>query len=457
MIEITARDLVEKADCKLLIGNLDEKVKECFVNSKELVDGGCFFGIKGNKEDGSLFYKEAFDNGASICVINKIYDLDLNGYDDKTVLISNDTLKTLQKIAGYKRSLFKGDVVAVTGSVGKTSTKNMIKNILESRYKVLSNKKNQNSQVGVPLTIMRYSCEDVIVLEMGMSEKGEMHNLSLIAKPTIIVITNILDSHIENFGTRENIFKAKLEILDGMIGNKLILNNDNDVLNNYHNDAFDILTFGILNKSSIMANDIKEDIITKFDIDGIKDLTVFGGTDFVYNALASILVGRLFKVSDDVIKEKVNSFKNEKHRLEIINLANNITLIDDTYNANYDSVMAAIKLISRFKNKRKIVILGDILELGNKSKKIHKKLGKNISKFNIDLLITIGKNSRQVKRKCIRKIKTKHFSSELMARKYIKNNIKENDVILFKGSNGIGLVNLVEYVKKLENNCKNNK
>lgn len=452
MTDVTVRDMVEKCDCKLLIGNFDEKIEECFVDSKEVKKGGCFFGIKGKNIDGSLFYKEAFDNGANICVISKIYDLDLKGYDDKTVLVAKDTLKTLQKIAEYKRSLFKGEVIGITGSVGKTSTKNMIVNILKNKYKVLTNRKNENSQIGVPLTIMRLKDEEVIILEMGMSMKGEMHNLSLIAKPTISLITNILDSHIQNFNARENILNAKLEILDYMDKGTLILNNDDVLLNDYNNDSITILKYGILNEGDITATNIKENIITKFDIDEIKDIIVLGGMEFVYNALASILVARLLKATDDDIKQGIITYKNEEHRLQIIDLYNNVTLIDDTYNANYDSVMAAVKLISNFKDRRKIVVLGDILELGSSSKKIHKKIGKDLANFKIDMLITVGKYSKLIKREYKKKgkrIRIKHFRKELRVRKYLKRNIKKNDVILFKASNGIKLVNLVNYIKNI--------
>ena len=138
MVKITVKDVLENCDAKLLIGDKDKEIKEGFINSKEVVPGGCFFGIKGSNTDGSLYYKEAFKNGADICVLSKLKDLDLKGYDDKTVLISNDVKKCLQDIAAYKRSLFKGCVIAVTGSVGKTSTKEMIANVLKHKYKVLN-------------------------------------------------------------------------------------------------------------------------------------------------------------------------------------------------------------------------------------------------------------------------------------------------------------------------------
>ena len=454
MNEIMVRDLIKHCNCKLLIGSLDEKVNECFINSKEVTDGGCFFGIRGENIDGSIFYKDAFDKGANICVLSKMKDLDLNGYDDKTVVIADDTTKTLQLLATYKRSLFKGEVIGITGSVGKTSTRRMITNILKSKYKVLSTSGNQNSQLGLPLTILRLTDEDVMVLEMGMSNLGEMHNLSVIAKPTMAVITNVLDSHIENLGSRKNILKAKLEILDGMMdnGGLLFLNNDNDLLHTYNisSNKIKVYTYGILNESDYMAYDVKPGIITNFSTDYITDLNVLGGGIFVYNALIAIFIGNVLGIDKQLIKEKINKTTGEKHRLQLIELKDGITLIDDTYNANFESMSAALEFLSMFKN-RKIAVLGDMLELGKISKKTHKRLGKKVADAGVNCLITIGKHSKLIGKntKKMSKGKTivKHFKNETSSRCYIKNIVKPNDVILIKASNGIKLVNLVNYIQ----------
>lgn len=457
LINITVKDLLDNCKAKLLIGNEEEVINECFINSKEVTNNSCFFGIKGKNKDGSLFYKEAFDNGASICVLSKIKDLDLNGYDDKTVIIADDTTKVLQDLAKYKRSLFSGEVIAVTGSVGKTSTKEFIANVLSQNYKVLKTKGNQNSQLGLPLTILRLTDEDVMVLEMGMNDFGQIHNLSLIARPTISVITNIYDSHIGILGSRENILKAKLEILDGMNSDSgtLIINNDNDLLMNINNDIkenISVMSIGIENKSNVMPNNILNKGITTFDIDDIKGFEVMGGVAYVYNALFAYLTGKLLNVSRSMIKKGINGKINIKHRLELIKMDNNINLIDDCYNASFDSVRVALEYIKNF-SKRKIAILGDILELGKKSKKIHKKIGKLVIDNNVDILIAIGKYSkyigREAKKLGMKRKNIKHFKHEKDAREYINDIIKENDIILIKGSNGMKLIELVNYLKKL--------
>ena len=452
MIEITVGDVIDNCDAKLLIGSRNTKINECFIDSRQKVNNGCFFGIKGEKVDGSIFYKDAFINGANICVLNKIYDLDLNGFDDKAVLIADDTKKVLQQLAEYKRSLFKGKVIAITGSVGKTSTKEIISSVLSKKYKVLKTIKNQNSQLGLPLNILRLTDEEVMVLEMGMNDFNQIHNLSLIAKPDISVITNIYDSHIGNLGSREKILNEKLRIIDGMNIGTLIINNDNDLLNKVkiNNENIKMVTYGINNKSNYMANNINDNMITSFDVDSINNLTVVGGIPYVYNALAAIAIGKLMNLEDNFIKDGINSCVNVDKRLEIVKILNNITLIDDSYNASYESVKTALSYLSKY-NERKIVILADILELGNKSKDIHKKIGKLIHSYKVDILITIGKYSKLInkiaKKFGMNKSNMKHFKNEEKSRIFIKNILKDNDVILVKGSNGMKLSNLVEYLK----------
>ena len=451
-MKITVRDVVENTSCKLLIGNLDEEVKECFIDSKKVKEEGCFIGIKGNKTDGSLYYKEAFNNKANICILNKILDLDLNGYDDKTVLIANDTKQVLKELAMYKRSLFKGTVIGITGSVGKTSTKELIYNVLEKKYKVLKTKGNENSQIGLPLTITRLKDEDVMVLEMGMNDFNQIHNLSLIAKPDIAIITNIYDSHIGILGSRENILKAKLEILDGMDNKTVIVNNDNDLLNNWAKTCNEenIITYGINNESDYMATDIKEREIISFNVKNIDNMSA-SSTAFIYNKLAAIIVGKILNVSDNDIKKGINEDIKIKHRLEEIKLKGDITIIDDCYNASFESVKNALSYINK-KDGRKILILGDILELGKKSKQIHRKIGTLIS--NCAYLITIGKWSKYISKEArkngLKKKYVKHFKNVSIAKKYILSIIKPSDNVLIKASNAINLSELVNYLKESE-------
>ena len=449
-MKITVRDVVENTSCKLLIGNLNEEVKECFIDSKKVKENGCFIGIKGCHTDGSFYYKEAFKNKASVCILNKILDLDLKGYDDKTVLIAEDTKKVLKELAAYKRSLFKGTVIGITGSVGKTSTKEIIYNVLEKKYSVLKTNGNENSQIGLPLTITRLKDEDVMVLEMGMNDFNQIHNLSLIAKPDIAIITNIYDSHIGILGSRENILKAKLEILDGMASGTVIVNNDNDLLNGWAKTFREesIITYGINNESDYMATDIKEHEMINFNVKNIDNINA-SSTAFIYNKLAAIIVGKIMNIKDSDIKDGVNKSINVSHRLEEIKLRGGITIIDDCYNASFESVKNALNYINK-KGGRKILILGDILELGKKSKEIHKKIGELIS--NCTYLITIGKWSKYIGKEArkngLKKKYVKHFKNVSIAKEYVLSIIKPNDNVLIKASNAINLSELVNYLKE---------
>ena len=448
MIKITVKDLLENTDSKLLIGDESLEINECFVDSRKVKEGSCFFGVEGKKENGSVYYKEAFLNGASIVVINKMNSIDLDMYKDKTIVLTNNVLKVLHDIAIFKRSLFKGKVIGITGSVGKTTTRKILVSILKNKYKVLTNNGNENGQLGVPLTILRLKDEDVIALEMGVSMKGEMNKLSKIARPNISLITNICESHIANFNSKEDILNAKLEIINGMDKGTLYLNNDDSLLNNLkiYDKNINTITYGIKNESDYMVNNLLIDNDINFDFCMINDIKLNVPYSYIYNFLGPILISKEFNISNDDIYKGIYNYKNEHHRLEIINLDNNITMIDDTYNANLKSVKASIEFISKY-DKRKIFVLGDILELGKISKKTHQQIGYLLKNSNIDILITIGKYSKYTGKKC-KNIWNKHFYNEKDSREYIKKLLKEDDVILLKGSNGMNLVNIVDDLKK---------
>lgn len=447
-------DVLNLCNGKLLNGFENEVINKCFINSKEVSDGGCFFGINGKRVNGSLFYKEALDNGAKICILEKITDINLKGFLDRTIIIVDDVLLCMQKLAEYKRSLFKGKVIGITGSVGKTTTRCMIKSVLESKYKVLSNTGNQNGQTGLPLTILNLTDEDVMVLEMGMSMPGEMHKLSSIAKPDISIITNVCLSHIENFSSKEDILNEKLSIIDGVEEGILFINNDDELLNKVDLNNIEIKSYGIKNKSDYMLSNIMIDDDITFDFNDIKDICISAPYYYLYNVLIACVIGKLFNISNDAIKNGVMEFKNEPHRLEKIKLSNNITLIDDCYNASYESIKTALDYLSRF-NKRKILVIADVLELGNKSKEIHKKIGEMILNYDIDKVIVIGKYSKYIYKVLKSKYKKNnliYFKDEVLLRSYIKDCLKENDTILIKGSNGMRLINIINYLK---NNCVN--
>ena len=226
------KDILKVTNGKMLIGDENLVCDSFSKDTRTIQNGDIYIGIKGENFDGNKFWKQALDNGAGGVIIQdvEVSTEELKNYKDKTVIKVEDTLKALYEIAKYKRSLYDIPVVAITGSVGKTSTKDIIASVVSTQYKTLKTEGNNNNNIGLPLTILKLKDHEALVVEMGMNHFGEISLLTDIAKPTLAVITNIGTSHIGNLGSRENILKAKLEILEGMKIPKIIINNDNSII-----------------------------------------------------------------------------------------------------------------------------------------------------------------------------------------------------------------------------------
>lgn len=430
-------ELIDYIDGKLICGDLNKQIKDIKIDSRKVDKDDTFIGIKGENFDGNMFYLDALDNGASIIILD---NEEIITKKEKTIILVKDSIKALQDIARYKMSKIDIPVIAVTGSVGKTTTKDLIYNVLSTKYKVLKTDKNYNGQIGLPLTVMNLQDEEILLVEMGMNEKGGIDKLSKIVEPDIAVITNIGTSHIGNLGSRKNIMKAKLEILNHMKDNStLIINNDDLLLHKQIKKLkkYDVITYGIKNKSDYNAHDINlEENKTIYYLDNKKYQLNLIGLSSVYNSLVSIIIGKLFNIK----KIKFNNLSITNNRLEIIN-KNNIKIIDDSYNASYESILNALDTLNIIGKDRKIVVLGDVLELGKYSKKIHEEIGKNIK--DIDILITIGKYSKYIYNKAIIKNKY-HFNTNEEALNKLKELIKEKDTILIKASHYMNFKYIVD-------------
>ena len=457
------KDIVKITNGKILCG--DEKIPcNHFVrDSREVKEGDVYVALKGEKFDGNDFFLDAIYNGAKVCIVSKDVrekenDTKLvNTEADKinnsikenkvTIIKVEDTLKALQEIATYKRMQYNIPVVAVTGSVGKTSTKDLIASVVSQKYNTLKTKGNYNNEIGLPLTILGLTNEEAMVVEMGMNHLGEIRKLTNIAKPTVAVITNIGTAHIGNLGSRENILKAKLEILEGLQGNTVVINNDNDLLHKWVNEnkeKYNIITYGIKNKSKYMATDIKsfEDksefkvVCEKNESINNKMVTVpVGGEHFILNSLCAIAVGEYLNVPTEKIINGIVNLELTKKRMEVLTSKSGATVINDTYNANYDSMKAAITYLKEIKDKRKIAVLGDMLELGDYSKELHEKVGEEVDE-SIDILITIGKEAKYIAEKAKAKQIIECKDNEEAVRK-LKELETKDDAILLKASNGM--------------------
>lgn len=457
MHNIYVKDLLSICQAKLLVGNQDLILENFSKDTRTIQENDIYIGIKGENIDGNKYYEEAFQKGASCCILDNTDNIDINKYKDKTIIKVDNTIKCLQELATYKRNLYNIPVIAITGSVGKTSTKDMVYEVVSKKYKALKTEGNLNNHIGLPLTILRLKDEEALVVEMGMNHLNEINKLSKIAKPTIAIITNIGTAHIGLLGSRENILKAKLEILEGLSQNgTVVINNDNDLLHKELDNLkqnYNVVTIGINNNSNIMAkNIIEEPFSSSFITDNNKLEVNVGGIPFIYNSLIAYSIGKIMKINQNDIKDAIYNFKLSPHRLEKFINKKGTTIIDDTYNANVDSMISAINILGKVKNKRKIALLADMLELGEYSEPCHRKVGEEVAKNKIDILITVGPLSEKyIKEEALKNnfssSKIYSFNTYEETYKLLEELLKPNDIILLKGSNSMHITNIVEKIK----------
>mgnify|MGYP004539347845 FL=1 len=466
-MNLKIKDILKCTNGKLIIGDTEKECKNYSKDTRTIKKGDTYIGIKGEKFDGSSFWKDALNNGAETVIINNIKLDEIEEYkkQNKNIIQVEDTIKAIGEMASYKMKIQKEKynlkVVGVTGSVGKTSTKDIIANVLSKKYKVLKTEGNNNNHIGLPLTILRLQDEEIAVIEMGMNHFGEISYLTKIAKPDIAVITNIGTSHIGNLGSRENILKAKLEILEGMDKKKIVINNDNDLLNKWYlenKNNIEIHTFGIKNESEFNAKNIKlkensSEFICENTNEKINIEVPVGGEHFILNALCGLTVGKLLNLNNEEIKKGIKDFKLTAKRMEINHLKNNITIINDSYNASYESMKASISNLKNMNGERKIAVLGDMFELGDFSEKLHKEVGTEIYKNKIDKLYLIGNYSKfigeEAEKEGYKKENIFYFENKDELFNNLKNNLKSGDVILIKASNGMKLFEIAEKLKNI--------
>lgn len=464
MEKMKVKEIIEVTKGKLIIGDLEAECGNFCRDTRIIKPGDTYIGIKGENFDGNTLWKEAFENEAATVILQGINfeNENLEQCVDKNIILVEDTIKAISDIAKYKRNLYGRDfpVVGVTGSVGKTSTKDIIANVVSQKYETLKTQGNNNNSIGLPFTIFNLKNHQAAVIEMGMNHLGEISELTKIAKPTISVITNVGTSHIGNLGSRENILKAKLEILDGMEKKILVINNDNDLLHDLYlkNKDIEIHTFGIENQSNVMAENIilnenNSEFICDLEGKKFKVKVPVGGIHFVYNALCAATVGNLLGLSIEQIKRGIETFELTKKRMDITELENGVTIINDSYNASFESMQASLKYLNGFKGHQKIAVLGDMFELGKFSKELHKKVGKEVVKNNIDILICCGENAKYIveaaKKEGMNQNHIYYLESKNEIEKLIKEIWKNGDAILFKASNGMKFFEVAEKLLKI--------
>ncbi len=419
-------------------------------DSRQIKQGSLFLAIKGERVDGHSYINKCFENGAVCAVCEKAPE-----NASKPYILVNSTLEAVKKIAKAYRSKFDIPVVGVSGSVGKTSTKEMLYAVLSQKYKTHKTQGNLNNELGVPLTLLSMP-EDTqaAVIEMGISDFGEMTRLSDMVRPTICVITIIGCCHLENLGDRSGVLKAKTEMFKHASENAdYILNGDDDKLNTITQaNGKKPIFFGISDNNDYYAENIQDNgeggISCTLCFNNTKlDVTIPAiGSYMVSNALAAVAAGKLLGLSDEQLVNGVKSYKTVGSRANLINTGK-IRIIDDCYNANPTSVKASIDTLANFSG-RKVAILGDMKELGTDELKLHYETGEYAKSKGINVVIAVGPLAQELAKGA----DGEWFESVEQVRSAIPALINEGDTVLVKASHSMQFENIVSHLTELYGN-----
>jgi len=449
--------IAKKTKGKIIQGASSLTFNKFNIDSRKTEPGELFFAIVAQR-NGHDFVPHAFTNGASGAIVSQ----DISSPPKGAALIKvNDTLKSLQELASYVLSEHDIKVVGITGSNGKTTTKEFIDALISHRVCVLKSEGNYNNHLGLPLTLLKLEkMHEIAVLEMGMSAPGEIRRLTRIAPPDVSVITNINPVHLESFPSLEEIAQAKKEILEGTKEQgTAVLNGDDPLVKKIgENWNGNKVYFGLSSQRDIRAQNIKYSNYEGMTFElgyGQKLEKVhfpFFYESYLYDLLAASGVAFALSLPLEDITPQISRLKPYSMRGTLIRLRKNIRLIDDSYNSNPKALGSALKGLSTLLSKRKIAVLGDMLELGAKEADFHFKAGKQVAKEGWDLLVGIGPLSQHTVKGALsagmKKNQTFLFQNSEEATEKVFSLLQEEDLILVKGSRGMKTDKIVDYLKK---------
>lgn len=459
MKNLTFGNMAEACGGRLYNGDkmAGREVAGVVLDSRKIEKDFLFVATKGERVDGHDFIVKALEKGAAGVVSEKELPEVKVPY-----LLVKDSFQALKDIAEFYRKQLAVKVVGITGSVGKTSTKEFIASVLSVKYDTLKTEGNYNNEVGLPLTVLRLrENHEAAVLEMGISDFGEMHRLSKIARPDICVITNIGQCHLENLGSREGILKAKTEIFDFMKEDGFVcLNGDDDMLCTIDEvKGKKPLCFGLDRKNRVYADAVENKGLFGSSVQLHIDDTAFKaeiplpGEHMIYNALAAACAGSLFGLTAAEIQKGIEGVVPVGGRSNIIRLPDKV-IIDDCYNANPVSMRAALDLLAAASSRR-VAVLGDMFELGENADKMHAETGSYAAEKDIDVIICIGELSKYMYGQACKRAEElskpdtdiRYYADKRTFIEGMRDIIRENDTILVKASRGMEFEEIVKLLQ----------
>lgn len=427
-------------------GLLTQSVTSVTIDSRAVAPGSLFIAIRGERFDGHDFFEVAFDAGALCCVSEK-------PVEGKPYILVASTQDAFQMLAAYYRLLFPILAVAISGSVGKTTTKELVAGVLAQKYCVLKNEGNLNNQTGVPLTIFRLEpTHEAAVIEMGMNHLGEISNLARIVRPDICVLTNIGEAHIEYLGSKEGILQAKMEMLEFMKpGGHIVVNGDDPLLAKLADRYSNVITVGVGENNVVRAIDMVD-----LGLQGTRFTAVCEGerlpfhihcpgAHMVMNALTALAVGKLLGVDQERIQTGISGYTPPSGRMHIVK-AKSITVISDAYNANPTSMAASLGILAKAEG-RKVCILGDMFELGEAEKQYHYEIGRIAAELQIDLILCVGRLAEHIFESATQNgANTLHFADKEQLLTALPSLIQPKDTVLVKASHGMRLDTVADWL-----------
>lgn len=454
-MKLAINEILESTNGKIILDGKEYNYESIETDTRKLKKNSIFIALKGENFNGDDFVLDAVKKGSTICIVSEIKFNKEEIPSDVTIIQVKDTKEALLLLAKAYREKLNIKIIGVTGSTGKTSTKDIIAAFLSDKYKVFKTKGNFNNEIGLPLMIFSLDeTYDVAVLEMGMSNLGEIHNLANTAIPDIAVITNVGISHIENLKTRENILKAKMEVTDFFNkDNILVINLDDDMLKTISKAQYEVISIGMEENNAKVKgiNIVLLDNAISFDIEdngknvGTINLPMVGKHN-VLNSLLAYVVGKNLGLTVEDMNRGIKNLEATSMRLDIIK-KHDFTIVDDCYNASPDSMKAAIDVLSSMEGKRKMLILGTMRELGHESENAHRDVAKYAKEKNIDELIAVGEYSSMFKKGFEKDILIFDTTEECSQK--IGNLVQKGDIILIKASRGMKFEKIVKELKEI--------